>query len=218
MPQKIIVFAPHPDDETLACGGTIIKKHRQGDEVYVVVMTDGRHSHSHSFGIWQDPTPEEVAVIRRQEAVRVTQMLGVSPDRLFLLDFEDTTLKRHVATAAERVLNLLHTISPQEVYYPGAKDRHKDHHATHLAVRQALLKLEPSPARFRYVIHGKPPSRDSRSFDVSDVLPDKKAALLQYKSQVTLLYKTQTIPVLKPKFLGRFLVPQEVFQCSDDSV
>ncbi len=221
MTHRAVVFAPHPDDETLACGGTIIKKQRQGDEVYVVVMTDGRHSHSHSFGIWENPTPEEVALIRRDEARTVTHMLGVRPDRLFFLEFEDTTLQNHVAAAAERVFHLLRSIEPQEVYYPDGSDSHKDHHATHLAVEQALLRLDAPPARFRYVIwseesspKGRPSSAEMIVSDVSDVLADKKAALNQYKSQVTLLYKTQSIPVLRPEFLEKFVGPQEVFWCS----
>jgi len=39
------VFSPHPDDETLGCGGTIIKKKRAGAEVKIFYMTDGRKSH-----------------------------------------------------------------------------------------------------------------------------------------------------------------------------
>ncbi len=218
MTSSSVVFAPHPDDETLACGGTIIKKQRQGEEVYVVVMTDGRHSHSHSFGIWKDPTPEEVAAIRCQEAKTVTHMLGVAPDRLFFLEFEDTTLQNHVAAAAKRVLQLLRTIAPQQVYYPDSSDSHKDHHATHLAVEQALLKLDEPPIKYRYVVWSEEPSTkgaaspaDLKVMDVSDVLAEKKAALNQYKSQVTLLYKTQTVPVLRPEFLEKFVGPQEVF-------
>lgn len=193
-------------------------KQRQGAEVYVVVMTDGRHSHSHSFGIWENPTPQEVADIRREEAKRVTHMLGVSAERLFLLEFEDTTLQHYVDEAAERVLRLLRIIQPQEVYYPDSTDSHKDHHATHLAVEQAMLKLDAPPARFWYVIwseesssKGKPNSAELRGIDVSDVLAEKKAALNQYKSQVTLLYKTQTAPVLRPEFLEKFVGSQEVF-------
>ena len=221
MAHRALVIAPHPDDETLACGGTIIKKQRQGDEVYVVVMPDGRHSHSHSFGIWDYPSPEEVALIRREEAKRVTQMLGVSAKRLFLLEFEDTTLQHYVNEATQRDLRLLRTKQPQEVYYPAGTDSHKDHHATHLAVEQAMLKLDAPPARFRYVIWSEesgsksaPSSADLKVIDVSDVLAEKKAALSQYKSQVTLLYKTQSVPVLRPEFVEKFLGPQEVFWCS----
>lgn len=39
--KRLLVFAPHPDDEILGCGGTIIKNIQQGNEVYVCVVTRG---------------------------------------------------------------------------------------------------------------------------------------------------------------------------------
>ena len=41
MNKKILVVAAHPDDETLGCGGAIAKHSNEGDEVKVIVMTDG---------------------------------------------------------------------------------------------------------------------------------------------------------------------------------
>jgi hypothetical protein len=43
--RSAVVFAPHPDDETLGCGGTIVRKIRAGARVRLVVMTDGGSSH-----------------------------------------------------------------------------------------------------------------------------------------------------------------------------
>jgi LmbE family N-acetylglucosaminyl deacetylase len=40
--KSILVFAPHPDDETLGCGGTIANRVREGHEVEIFFMTDGR--------------------------------------------------------------------------------------------------------------------------------------------------------------------------------
>jgi LmbE family N-acetylglucosaminyl deacetylase len=39
--RKILVIAPHPDDEVLGCGGTIAKYTKQGDEVYLCIVTKG---------------------------------------------------------------------------------------------------------------------------------------------------------------------------------
>jgi len=38
--KKIIVISPHPDDETLGCGGTILKHNEDGDSVYWLIMTN----------------------------------------------------------------------------------------------------------------------------------------------------------------------------------
>ena len=62
--KTVIVFAPHPDDETWGCGGSIAKKISEGFEVIVVILTDGRYAFSEIFGINSDPTPEELKEIR----------------------------------------------------------------------------------------------------------------------------------------------------------
>jgi len=68
MPSRIIIFAPHPDDETLAWGGTIALNTRLGNEVHIVFMTDGRYSHKHTLGIDTYPTPDDVKRIRWKES------------------------------------------------------------------------------------------------------------------------------------------------------
>ena len=65
-----IIFSPHQDDETLGCGGTIIRKQEAGAEVKIVFMTDGSRSH-HRF------IPEEkLIILRQQEAIKAAQTLG----------------------------------------------------------------------------------------------------------------------------------------------
>jgi len=66
MKKKIVVFAPHPDDETWGCGGTIAKKLREGYEILIVVMTDGRYAFKKVLGIDSDPTPEELKEIKKR--------------------------------------------------------------------------------------------------------------------------------------------------------
>jgi len=62
------VFSPHPDDETLGCGGTIIKKKRAGAEVKVFFMTDGRKSHSHLI------SGDKLKCIRAREAFAASRL------------------------------------------------------------------------------------------------------------------------------------------------
>src|SRR5687767_8694767 len=60
--QRVIVIAPHPDDEAIACSGTILLHARSGDDVVVVIATDGRLSRAAR-------TPDDVAVLRKNEAI-----------------------------------------------------------------------------------------------------------------------------------------------------
>ena len=78
--RSAIVFAPHPDDETLGCGGTIIKKRQAGAKISIVFMTDGRTSHGHLMDINELTTrrvEEAVGVLR--EAPALAQDRGARP-------------------------------------------------------------------------------------------------------------------------------------------
>src|SRR5947209_4351316 len=59
--QPALVFAPHPDDETLGCGGAIVRKKRAGAVVKIVVMTDGSASHPGQID------PDELKKLRAEE-------------------------------------------------------------------------------------------------------------------------------------------------------
>ena len=84
--KNITIFTPHPDDETLGCGGTIVKKISEGFNVIIIVLTDGSNTFSHMFGITNDPTPQELSMIRKEELRNAMKILGVSNDDLFFLN------------------------------------------------------------------------------------------------------------------------------------
>ena len=73
MSQSILVVAPHPDDESIGCGGTICLHHRQGDRVQAVFLTSGER------GI-ADVSPKTAREIREAEARAAGELLFV--DRL----------------------------------------------------------------------------------------------------------------------------------------
>src|SRR5215831_15255807 len=68
--QPAVVVAPHPDDETLGCGGTVVIKKQLGATVRVLMMTDGAASHPGLID------PEELAAIRAGETRAAVQVLG----------------------------------------------------------------------------------------------------------------------------------------------
>jgi LmbE family N-acetylglucosaminyl deacetylase len=92
--RTVIVFAPHPDDETLGCGGTIARKISEGYEVIIAIMTDGRYALLRVGGSCS-PTPDELVQIRRKEAEKATKILGVPSEKLLFFDFEDRKLREH---------------------------------------------------------------------------------------------------------------------------
>src|ERR1700690_960109 len=141
MTKKVIIVAPHPDDETLACGGTILKKIHDGYEVIVLVITDGRHALTANNGIESDPSPEELKLIRKEELQKVVSILGVAPNNLFYLDFEDLTVEKNIPQIEKCVKEILCKLKPEEIseiYFPCETSRHKDHQITGEIIQRSI--------------------------------------------------------------------------------
>jgi LmbE family N-acetylglucosaminyl deacetylase len=131
-----VVFAPHQDDETLGCGGAIIKKINQGGKVTVVFMTDGSASHSHLVA------PDELAKLRASEASSACARLGVPAANIHFLNFKDGALQASDQAAGAKVAEILETVQPGQVFIPYAQEAPLDHLATRQIVRTAITKLQ----------------------------------------------------------------------------
>ena len=210
---NIIVFAPHPDDETLACGGTIIKKIEQGFDVYVVVMTDGRHSHDITLGL-AEPSPETIAEIRVTEFREATHVLGINPSNLILLRFEDGKLRRNMNEARERTVRILHEVRPVEIYVPFRDDANEDHRATHKIVTGSVKEADLYSKMYEYSVwNGKIPDSKLKVFviDIHGELERKMEAISKYKSQISKCFPKQVKPVLSEEFVNMFRSEKERF-------
>jgi len=198
--KRIIVFAPHPDDETIGCGGTIVRKIAEGFEVIIVVMTSGENALLKILGIESDPTPDELKQIRKDELLKASRVLGVPERNLMFLDFEDGTLQEHEKEAIEKTVKILEKFPADEVYFPYGGDSNPDHKATNRIVRHCLQRVGLSPVRYQYSVAQKfsrigpfidrrlGPLRKNLSYvDVSDFLDVKRRALREFKSQASII-------------------------------
>ena len=131
-----IVFAPHPDDETLGCGGTIIKKKRAGAEIKIVFMTDGTRSHRHLI------SAKELKAKRRSEGLGATQKLGLGSNDAIFFEFEDGTLLTRHKRATERATEVMQSFRPKEIYIPYLGDSVPDHVATNRIVLTASKGID----------------------------------------------------------------------------
>jgi LmbE family N-acetylglucosaminyl deacetylase len=141
-----IVFSPHQDDETLGCGGTLIKKKRAGAEVQIVFMTDGSSSHD------QLMPKAQLKLIRADEAIAAAKMMGIAEDNVMFLEFPDGKLAQHQAIATQKVLNILLHYRPQEIFVPYRRDGQPDHTATYRIVRKALQQSMLHTTVYEYPI------------------------------------------------------------------
>ena len=240
--RSAIVFSPHPDDETLGCGGTVIKKIRAGAEVKIVFMTDGRKSHRHLI------SENELKSIRSTEALAASRMLGVKANDVIFLDFEDGELSKNQNYAMHKVIEILLSQQPEGIFIPSCKEPSLwsgDHLATNRIVTSALrmcgrkADIYEYPIWFWYhwpwmsmPIHNirrllaylmnSPVSllsllRDFRcSIFVGDVLELKRAALDQYASQMKrIIPDTRWLTlsdISNGEFLECFFQNHEVFR------
>ena len=219
------MFSPHPDDETLGCGGTIAKKIDEGYEVLIVIMTDGRYAFSKVLGIDSDPTPEELKEMRKKEVERAANILGVPEKNLFFLDFEDGTLECNKKEAEKKITEILRKNPPTEIYFTYEKDANPDHRETNRILRKVINKMGLSATKYQYSISQTyltrfGPMIDSFlnffkrnrvCVDISKFLHLKEAALREFKSQIAMISSKQKKPIVSSQKIKRHLKNREVF-------
>lgn len=96
-PERILIIAPHPDDEVLAVGGTIAQLVKEGHLVLVTFLTNGEANRATkrllTFSPLHRATDYRALGYRRQkEAVRALGVLGVGPEQLIFLGYPDQGL------------------------------------------------------------------------------------------------------------------------------
>lgn len=96
--EKVIVFAPHSDDETLGVGGYIAKSIKNGADVIVVLVTNGDGHRFSSMEEFKTIYPDAVdyiksGYVRQEESKKALEILGVKDENIIFLGFPDSGLK-----------------------------------------------------------------------------------------------------------------------------
>jgi LmbE family N-acetylglucosaminyl deacetylase len=239
--RSALVFSPHPDDETLGCGGTMLLKRRSGTPVWIAFMTDGATSHNRFMD------EDELRHLRQEEALHATQKLGIPSANIKFLNFPDGRLHEYRAAAVQQVLALMELRRPCEVFVPYRRDGTSDHEATNRVVMEALRQYPfpvllceypiwcwnswpwvPSNSSSGESLHFvKRAAKSGFGFSVLrrfrtgvvvvDVLKLKREALDQHRSQMVALRTGVNWPTLPQvgdgKFLSHFFQDMELFAC-----
>jgi LmbE family N-acetylglucosaminyl deacetylase len=241
--RRALVFSPHPDDESLGCGGTILKKKKAGATVKLVHVSDGGGS---TTLIPRD----QLTAMRKQESLNAGRVLGV--DGIYFLDFPDGHLGENMPAAIERVAGILRQESPEEIFVPYIREPMKQA-ADHVAVTNivlAALRRQPNPVTvWEYPVwfwlhwpwvgfsQNTPPLKPkhilknsllaqfgARAFldlkhkvNVADVLQQKRAAIAEHKSQTEKLIDDPSWVTLDQLSNGElidcFYQESEFFRC-----
>jgi LmbE family N-acetylglucosaminyl deacetylase len=208
-----LVIAPHPDDETLGCGGMIATRAAEGRRVVVVVVTDGR-ALFRRFGV-TDPSELDVSAMRKAETLRAVEILGANPRDVRFLDFENERLAEQRAEAGRRLEAILSELSPSEVYVTSPFEGHREHVLGNELTRAACAATGKCPSLLEYVVTlGRGQTLDTVPrrvvrMNVSAVRDRERRALAQFRSHLDLIYKGQPAP-LTPNY-DRYLTDEEPF-------
>jgi LmbE family N-acetylglucosaminyl deacetylase len=219
-----LVVAPHPDDESLGCGGAIALLRRFGLPVHVLLISDGSGSHPGSLRY----PPADLAELRQRELRAALAQLDVDAACLTCLGLPDRQVPRAgsaaFAAAAERVCEALRRLlwAPKTVLLPWRRDPHIDHRGTWELLTKVLGHAHPRPRLLEYPIWvwelaqaGDAPRPDevrAWRLDVTPVLEQKLAAIAAHVSQTTpLIDDADRAWCLAPDMLAHFAHPWEVY-------
>lgn len=172
---RILVISPHPDDDAIGCGGTIIRHAMAGDEVRVVVLTSGE-------GGGHGLPPEKTRRVREAEARRAGRILGV--EQIEFWRWPDGSVK--AGKEQVRILRaLLRAWRPQRIYAPHAGETHPDHRAACRLVRRSVGRTSGIEVLFYEV--WSPLSRMDEIVDITPYLQKKQRAIRAHRTQCRVL-------------------------------
>ena len=198
---RVMLIAPHPDDETLACGTVLQGASRAGADINVVYETDGENNPwpQRAFERKWKITESDRArwgEVRRAEARAALAALGVRPSALNFLGLPDQGLTNLLMTGCrpviERFQNLVADWRPTHLFVPSIADTHPDHNALGVILRFALLSrsaLGDKVAVWSFAVHGESAMFAARAISVEATAADQQAkleAIACHKTQLRL--------------------------------
>lgn len=128
--KNILVISPHPDDEIIGCGGTLIKMLQAGAIVTVLQLTDGSKTNA------LEDFPDDISkTVRLKEAEEVANALGFS--ELILWKETDSNLQCSRENV-NKLTGLLNNLCPKVVFVPFINDTHPDHITANQILKEAL--------------------------------------------------------------------------------
>jgi LmbE family N-acetylglucosaminyl deacetylase len=217
--QRLVVVAPHPDDEVLACGGLLASHAVRGGDCVVIAVTDGEASHAGSPTV----VPKELAHMRRAESLQGLETLGVHgadiahTARIVRLGVPDGQVEAHTGA----LISALQLILQRDDVVVGTwrLDGHPDHEATGVALAAVCAQkgcrfIEAPVWMWHWAAPGEHlvPWHRLRAFELTDEeMALKQQALAAHATQLTPRDGPNPEPVLGPVIQKRALRRTEFF-------
>jgi LmbE family N-acetylglucosaminyl deacetylase len=188
---KILIIAPHPDDEILGCGGTICKHNDQGDNVFLCLATKA----------YTPDWSQNFLKKRIEEIKKANQALQIK--KTYFLNFPtaklDTVPQKKIN---DKLLRCLHKVKPDIIYIPHQGDLSKDHR---LIFEAALVAARPyhSPS-IKKILSYEVPSETEWGQPIKSFVPNVYVditATLKTKIEAMSCYQSEIRPYPHPRSL-----------------
>lgn len=214
-----LILAPHPDDETLGCGGMMALLHQSGAAVYVIFVTSGNASHPLS----KEYPPNLLSRLREAEAIKACEHLHIHQECISFLNFPDSQLPYLANSEKTKAKISIETFITEKkittVFTPWRRDPHGDHREVYTISKEVVDTLNPKPLLVEYPIwlwkNSTPedwPFREEVNpfrLNISSVREEKRKAIFAHVSQTTKLITDDPTGFLLTKelltpFMGDF--------------
>lgn len=204
--KRILCFAPHPDDEVLGCGGSLVKARRLGCQVSLCYLSHGEYG-SPRF------SPKKLAKIRQHEALAVANSWGIDKENITFLGIPDNQINCHDLKSMKAIIKLTRDIKPDLVYLPHEQEKSFDHAEANRLIMRAL-DMAGSNNFFEFgecawwvenVLAYEvltPLEKYQYTEDISDFINQKIQALQLYQSQTVAAGNISDFVSQKAKFLS----------------
>ena len=219
--KRVLVVAPHPDDEILCCSNLIADKLAKKEDVKIIYTTNGDALKGSDY-----QKAREYGKLRKRESREATTALGLGKSDLFFLGFPDGQLEKMEKWGSVRskftdqnkslgghtfpyspytrkrlkqnYRELLKRWNVGEIYLPSGKDQHPDHRVTTKLLQEVLQEKEGTPQIFSYRVHGQ-------SFSNGSAIDTEKLNLIR-------IFESQFWTPAHVKFMEQFAKVEEKFE------
>ncbi len=164
--QRVLVVAPHPDDEVIAIGGCLALHRRAGSTVTTLFVT-------------LDAPSSSGEIPREGEADKASKLLGFE---YRFLEFPDGRVSRHEAAVAKQIAEAIRSVVPDVVFCPFPGDHHRDHQAACASTAAAVKESGFDGEVWCYEVWSN--LWPNFAVDITSVVDQKRAAIECYQSVV----------------------------------
>jgi LmbE family N-acetylglucosaminyl deacetylase len=224
--RRAVVVAPHPDDESLGCGGAIALMRDKNIPVFVLTLTDGTMSHPRSKKF----PAAKLRDLREAETLEALKILGVEKQNARFLRFKDRSLPANEnaenwRAAVTACREFFCETKIETIFVPWRRDPHPDHSAAWQIVQTAIDGFAAKPRVLEYPIWlwesdaDAPLKTEAKAFrlDISNARERKQNAIQAHRSQITdLIDDDSTGFRLSLEILQHFAGSEEIYLTTNE--